>query len=267
MQPTQPVVAFIASVVVGIEAFPLNRCQSWAKAGAVLFAVCGAGFVVLQGLLSSGGSLSSDSKNLPLGTFYLLLQVSLGGLYPVFMKPMLARYDVIVLVAWAYVFGAGFILVSVLTCATSAADWEFVPISWAAIAYSAVFSSAAAYFLMAWCVRREGRQISTHQAASCLRRCRVNERSSPLLVSAFYPVQPIVTIFLSWAVEGEAPSTAYYFGGAAVVLGLLALLWLRAREAAAALQLQDDRAKVGARAKLSSDGVDNAWLLHAPPEL
>ena len=76
--------------------------------------------------------------------------MSLGGLYPVFMKPMLKRCDALVLVAWAYVFGAFFIGVSVLTHATSPADWSFSPMSWAAIAYSAVLSSAVAYFLMAW---------------------------------------------------------------------------------------------------------------------
>ena len=150
MQPTQPVVAFAASVILGIEAFPVYRWHSWAKATAVLVAVGGAAFVVLQGLLSADSSLNSLSRNLPMGTVYLLLQVSLGGLYPVFMKPMLARYDPLVLVAWAYVFGAGFILISVLTCATSAADWHFTPVSGAAIAYSGVFSSAVAYFLMAW---------------------------------------------------------------------------------------------------------------------
>lgn len=89
----------------------------------------------------------------PVGSLstYPLAQVSFGGLYPVFMKPMLKRYDPLVLVAWAYVFGAFFIALSVLTCATTRADWSFSPVSWAAIAYSAVFSSAVAYFLMAWC--------------------------------------------------------------------------------------------------------------------
>lgn len=91
---------------------------------------------------------------------------------------MFARYDVIVAVAWAYMFGACLILLSVLTwcggrregrraslwflqrtpspvflqrlSANTAADWHFTPINVAAIAYSAVLSSALNYFLMAW---------------------------------------------------------------------------------------------------------------------
>lgn len=181
MQPTQPVVAFVAATLVGLEPFPLHRWQSWVKAGAVAVAVGGAAFVVLQvpgrgvvqrtalfaklshlprcspsspqtaasqpqvrtclwaactwrcrcrfhacSLCTVGQQQSTPASPRP--------QVSLGGLYPVFMKPMLRRYDSLVLVAWAYVFGAGFILVSVLTCATSPADWHFVPVSWAAIA-------------------------------------------------------------------------------------------------------------------------------------
>jgi hypothetical protein len=55
----------------------------------------------------------------------------------------------------------------VLTCANTAADWNFTPISAAAIAYSAFLSSALNYFLLAW----------------------VNKRSSPLTVAAFNPFQ------------------------------------------------------------------------------
>jgi len=135
--------------------------------------------------------------------------VTLGGLYPVFMKPMLKRYDPLVLVAWAYVFGAFFIGVSVLTCATTPEDWNFSPVSWAAIAYSAVFSSAVAYFLMAWCGYEEvGCDIpALSTIPGLLTPLRVNERSSPIVVSAFYPVQPIATIPLSWAVLGQVKGT------------------------------------------------------------
>ena len=118
------------------------------------------------------------------------------------MKPMLKRYDPLVLVAWAYVFGAFFIALSVLTCATTPADWSFSPVSWAAIAYSAVFSSAAAYFLMAWYGKVEFGMDRCCLAISATL-FRVNERSSPVVVSAFYPVQPIATIPLSWAVLGQ----------------------------------------------------------------
>jgi drug/metabolite transporter (DMT)-like permease len=147
------------------------------------------------------------------------------------MKPMLQRYDSIVLVAWAYVFGAGFILISVLTCATSSSDWHFSHVAAGAIVYSALFSSALAYGLMAW----------------------VNQRSTPLVVSAFYPVQPVVTVLLSWAVLGQKPSSFYYIGGLFVVAGLFTLLWTKSVEA-------------GSRAghtNANEDDADKDFLVHS----
>lgn len=104
MQPLQPVVAFVTAVLVGIEPFVLRRWESWAKAASVLLAVGGAAYVVLQvcglgvaeheqsvaalllywgfhsesllqSLLSSTDNLAASSKNLPLGSFYIALQV------------------------------------------------------------------------------------------------------------------------------------------------------------------------------------------------
>lgn len=55
MQPTQPVVAFVAATLCGLEPFPLRRWTSWAKAGAVLVAVGGAAYVVLRVGAGGGG--------------------------------------------------------------------------------------------------------------------------------------------------------------------------------------------------------------------
>lgn len=126
-------------------------------------------------------------------------------MYPVVMKPLFRRYDVLVAVAWAYIIWllshliVGSYVVSVAsvpatnefsrlgtlaTCsANTAADWRLTADDAISVAYAAVLTSALNYFLMAW----------------------VNNRSSPLTgtVTAFSPFQPVVTAILSWLALNE----------------------------------------------------------------
>ena len=79
-------------------------------------------------------------------------------------------------------------------------------------------------------------------------------------MSSFYPVQPIVTIFLSWLVLGQRPSEAYYIGGTAVVVGLMLLLWVKAVEAEGTADNLQDRSRgwCGALESTSSSKSDDA---------
>ena len=68
------------------------------------------------------------------------------------------------------------------TCsANTAVDWRFTAEDALSVAYAAVLTSALNYFLMAW----------------------VNNRSSPLTVTAFSPFQPVMTAILSWLALNE----------------------------------------------------------------
>lgn len=75
VQPVQTVVAFIGAVVVGSEPFNLRVWSTYAKVGAVAITVAGAMFMVAMSSFS-GSSVREESKDLPLGTAYLSLQVS-----------------------------------------------------------------------------------------------------------------------------------------------------------------------------------------------
>ncbi len=74
IQPAQTVVAFTASALLGMEPFSLRAWTSYGKVGAVTCTVGGAIFMVLMSSFS-GSSVRANSKDLPLGTAYLMLQV------------------------------------------------------------------------------------------------------------------------------------------------------------------------------------------------
>ena len=74
IQPVQSVVAFIGAVVMGLEPFNPRIWSTYGKIGAVCCTVGGAIFMVAMSS-SSTSSVASESKDLPLGTMYLMLQV------------------------------------------------------------------------------------------------------------------------------------------------------------------------------------------------
>lgn len=140
-QPAMPVVTVGLSLVVGYERFSVREWTSWGKIIGILVTVAGA---VMMVVLSQHSSSAGESKNFGLGVFYMALQVIMGGSLHVAMKPLLSTYSSITACAWGYVAGTGLLLLSVLTSATEAADWEITPLGVAGIAYSSVRAEAAA---------------------------------------------------------------------------------------------------------------------------
>ena len=74
IHPVQTIVAFIGAVVMGSEPFDVRIRSSYGKVAAVVFTVGGAIFMVAMSSFS-GSTVASESKNLFLGTMYLILQV------------------------------------------------------------------------------------------------------------------------------------------------------------------------------------------------
>lgn len=118
---------------------------------------------------------------------------------------------------------------------------------------------------MAWCVGAAHR-VEPPPPSVILARFRVNKRSSPLTQTAFNPFQPVVTVILSWLVQGvvrsssptlhqawlyvpttlctplQVPSMYYYIGGAGVIVGLFSLTLTQYYERSRSLQsLSDSR--------------------------
>ena len=104
-EPAMPIVTLIVSWLVGYEYFDVRSAYSWGKVAGVVVAVGGA--VAMSALSSSGSSdVFTDSKNFPLGLFFTVLQVTMGGSYAVAQKPLLLkRYSPIVVAAWGYAYG------------------------------------------------------------------------------------------------------------------------------------------------------------------
>jgi hypothetical protein len=203
-----PVVALLLSLALGMERFTASALSSWLKLGGVLLSVVGAVLVVALSASSSTSAIASESKNLPLGEGFLILQILMGGSYPVLQKAVLGRYPALVTAAWGYVLGTGLLALSVITSATDAADWDVDAAAAGAIAYAVVLSSALNYSLMAW----------------------VNQVTSPLLLTAFFPFQSVAAVALSALVLGQPADSSDYIGGSLVLLGLIAVVAGKHRE-------------------------------------
>ena len=167
LQPAMPVVTLALSLLLRLEAFNPRAGASWGKLLGIALTVVSAVCMVLFNSSNAGSDVRKDSKNLGLGIFYTGLQICLGGAYPVAQKPLLSRYSSVTLVAWGYVSGTGLLALSVMTSDMDAGAWALTPLSVGAIAYAGILSSAVAYGLLGY----------------------VNARSSPVLVSAFMPLQ------------------------------------------------------------------------------
>lgn len=202
LNPLQPVVALLLSIVMGREVLT-RSWSSWTKIIGVLVCVCGAVFSASAGGSSSADSAKSESKNWVLGNVYLAFQVLLGGSYPVVQKGILEKgYSPLVTAAWGYLFGAGLLLLSVATCCTDPTQWDINRDTALALVYCSVLSSAVNYFLMAF----------------------MNNRMNPVFTAAFFPLIGMSAVVMSYFFLGQVPTGRELGGGAVIILGLAAVL-------------------------------------------
>lgn len=198
LEPAMPVVTLALSLLLGVEKWNSKQWQSWGKAVGVLVTVGGA----IWCALASAASGSNESKNPALGNLFLSLQVIMGGSYPVLQKLILGKYSSIMVAAWGYLLGTGLLLLSVITCAVDASSWEWSTTALGALAYAAIASSAIAYSLMAY----------------------VNKVSSPVLLTAFFPMQPVLAAVLTSTLFGETIVPGVLEGGGLIAVGLICVV-------------------------------------------
>ena len=201
----QPCVTFALSLALGAEPWRGWRAAtSWGKiCGLATTVGCGAA-IVISGATGGPDSLARGSVNFPLGAAYAGLQVLLGGSLAVIQKPLLARYSPLVLCGWGYGVGTVLLAMSVITGATSAADWDGVGSSrfLAAVAYAGALSSALAYTLMSV----------------------VNRGAGPTFVAVFMPSTVVFTIAFSFLFEAKAVSPAIIAPIAGLWAGIVLLV-------------------------------------------
>ncbi len=206
MQPLMPLVTLVLGIAVGIEQ-PL-RCASlpaWGKVVGLGIAIGGAtGIIVIQSSSNSGSSSSSAAStgSPALGGFFLAIQIILGGSYNVVQRPLTGRYSSLAVAAWGYASGLVFLTLSVITGASKPSDWELSRESIIAIAFSGIFASGLAYFLMAI----------------------ANSLGGPLIVVCFYPLLPFAVGVIEFIFDGTKTSVAEIGAGLCIMLGVITVV-------------------------------------------
>ena len=196
LTPTAPVFTILISWIVGVEVFNPRAFSSWAKVLGILLSVGGALLLVFS---PSHSSPSNDSSFSILGLVYILGHKVCSGSYPILQKWVLAKfgYPSLTVAAWSYTTGAFLVGLSVTTGATPS-YWDFSPITLGALAFSSVFAAYFNYYAMAW----------------------VNSITAAWFVISFYPLQSILTTYLSALFLGTDVGPFDFLGGGVVILGL-----------------------------------------------
>ena len=208
LKPCVPVVTLALAAASGIAPFDLRTRATQLTVAGVTLAIGGGAAIV------AASFADRESANALLGAGYVSLYMLCAGAYPILQKAMLRSFDYepLVLVAWAYFIGTLMIFMSVIVVAPPASAWSVTPAGVGGLFFSGALSSFFNYFAMAW----------------------VNKRSSPVLVSAAYPLQSFFTPLLSSIVLGSELFASDFAGGAVVILGLGLCIRAQLMEGAAA---------------------------------
>lgn len=151
----------------------------------------------LLGILIGGGGavallvLSAQQQSLHAswqGDLMILLNAASYGFYLVLVKPLMAKYKPLTVIAWVFLFGALFVLPIGWQQAASI-DWSsFQPSHWQGVAYVVIATTFLAYLLNIFALRHV----------------------QPTVVSIYIYLQPLLATGLSWwlSQQGGANYTA-----------------------------------------------------------
>jgi drug/metabolite transporter (DMT)-like permease len=185
LQPSLPVFAAATAAVLGIERLSGRRLFG--------IALSVAGALVLVNPLR----LSADHQAV-IGNLFILFNCLCYALFLVLQRPLLERIPWRTLIAWAFVWGGGAVLLVSLPTLLRL-DWAAVPAgAWWGLAYIVGLATVFAYAANTWAVRR----------------------SSPALVAAFSTLQPLVAASLAAVFLGERFGWVEGLGFALIATGL-----------------------------------------------
>ena len=253
-----PLLTFAMSVYAGLEPplrpratrhVPFWRTVGCVKLLGLLISLGGAVFAVGSAIARKAkqdkedhGADGASMASVVVAYFYVLIQVSMSGVYVISQKRLLERgHDALQLSAWVGLVGGVLVFLGVLPSGvlTRPGDDTWRAIDGGAVgalAYAILVVSAGNYFLYSW----------------------ANERTNPLIVNAFMTLQPFAAAALGHILLPSKNPFAWTdgVGGGFIVLGLFLLIGAKAHEwrretAAAAGKL---RAKEDGR-----DGDEENW--------
>src|SRR5436305_2358374 len=185
LQPSLPVFAAAAAALLGIERIAPRRLLG------IVLSVAGSLVLVDPFRFSAGGTAA-------LGNVLIIGNCLCYALFLVLPRPLLERIPWRTLIAAAFVFGGGAVLL--LSLPTLARlDWAAVPAgAWWGLAYIVACATVFAYAANTWAVRR----------------------SSPALVAAYSTLQPLTAAALAATFLGERFGWGEAAGFALIVAGL-----------------------------------------------
>lgn len=186
-----PVFAVAVAAVLGIERVGPARLAG------VALAVAGALVLLQPARLTLGSGVA-------LGNALITTNAVCYATFLVLQRPVLRRLPWRTVIAWAFLFGGGGVLLLAWPDLAALPRAHLSPATWWGVLYIALFPTAFAYAASTWAVRR----------------------SSPALVAAYSTLQPLVAAILAAIFLGERIGWAEAAGFTLIVAGLW---WASAR--------------------------------------
>ncbi|KAJ7538520.1 hypothetical protein O6H91_11G052500 [Diphasiastrum complanatum] len=140
-----------------------------------------------------------------LGSICLFTDCLCNGIYLNLQTPLLRRYPAPVsITAYTYLFGSLLLTITGLFSVSSRSDWYInQPGDILAFVYAGAIPSAMNFAVQTWCTQKRG----------------------PVLVTAYIPVQTVVSALLAYFFLGDSIHFGSLLGGILIVMGLYLVVW------------------------------------------
>lgn len=132
---TVPILVLVASNIILKEKMTGNRIIG------IMLGFSGAVYLILE-----GGSFSFAADTF-LGNLFVLINATSYGIFLVLVKPLMAKYEPIVIMKWLFTFGLVYVI-PISFYLIGEADYTNIPTNiWLSVLYVIIFTTVLAYFL------------------------------------------------------------------------------------------------------------------------
>ncbi|XP_074572516.1 protein WALLS ARE THIN 1-like [Curcuma longa] len=217
IQNSIPAITFAMAVALRIEKVQLDRRDGIAKVAGTLACVGGATVITLYKGPSifdraSATTLNSmaEGKNWTLGCVYLIGHCLSSSAWLVLQKPVLKKYPAMLSVtSFTCFFGLLQFLVIAAFIEHDADAWAFHSTGeLCTILYAGIVASGISFAVQTWCI----------------------DRSGPVFVAVYQPVQTLVVAIMASIALGEKFYLGSIIGAVFIVVGLYLVLWGKSQE-------------------------------------